>query len=162
PCPSAIFQGHVVEVLKSSSDIATAFLNSLLNQLNWAFSEFIGMLQEIQNASNRPERVFIDSRQLRICATCFDLALALLRVLEMIVNIVPEMFTDYSRPKAEHLLRRLCQLLCQVLHRVSGHTGCFGHVVALEIPGLETIHHYPIMTAVAGILVTLVKPDFGQ
>ncbi|KAK8379093.1 hypothetical protein O3P69_019133 [Scylla paramamosain] len=89
PCPSPTFQRYVVEVLESSTDISTPFLNSLLIQLNWAFSEFIGMLQEIQNASNRPERVFIDSRQLRICATCFDLALALLRVLEMIVNTAP-------------------------------------------------------------------------
>ncbi|XP_066957839.1 E3 ubiquitin-protein ligase RNF123-like isoform X1 [Macrobrachium rosenbergii] len=160
PCPSPTFQQHVVEVLKGSSEVATAFLNSLLIQLNWAFSEFIGMLQEIQNASNRPERVFIDSRQLRICATCFDLALALLRVLEMIVNIASELFTDFSRPNAESLLSRLCQLLCQVLHRVSGYSGCFGYVVSLEIPGLETIHHYPIITAVTGILVTLVKTGY--
>ncbi|XP_068246013.1 E3 ubiquitin-protein ligase RNF123-like [Palaemon carinicauda] len=160
PCPSPTFQQHVVEVLKGSPEVATAFLNSLLIQLNWAFSEFIGMLQEIQNASNRPERVFIDSRQLRICATCFDLALALLRVLEMIVNIASELFTDLSRPNAESLLSRLCQLLCQVLHRVCGYSGCFGYVVSLEIPGLETIHHYPILTAVTGILVTLVKTGY--
>lgn len=162
PCHSPTFQKHVVEVLESSSEVATPFLNSLLNQLNWAFSEFIGMLQEIQNASNRPERVFIDSRQLRICATCFDLALALLRVLEMIVHIAPQLFTDFSRPNAELLLSRLCQLLCQVLNRVSGWSGCFGHVVGLEIPGLETIHHYPILTAVTGILVTLIKHDLVQ
>ncbi|XP_042209259.1 E3 ubiquitin-protein ligase RNF123-like isoform X2 [Homarus americanus] len=162
PCHSLTFQRHVVEVLESSSDIAIPFLNSLLNQLNWAFSEFIGMLQEIQNASNRPERVFIDSRQLRICATCFDLALALLRVLEMIVNIAPQLFTDFSRPNAELLLSRLCQLLCQVFNRVSGWSGCFGHVVGLEIPGLETIHQYPILTAVTGILVTLISHDFDQ
>ncbi|XP_045599784.1 E3 ubiquitin-protein ligase RNF123 [Procambarus clarkii] len=162
PCPSPVFQRHVVKVLESSSDVATPFLNSLLNQLNWAFSEFIGMLQEIQNASNRPERVFIDSRQLRICATCFDLALALLRVLEMIVNIAPQLFTDFSRSNAELLLSRLCQLLCQVLNRVSGWSGCFGHVVGLEIPGLETIHQYPILTSVTGILVTLISHDIVQ
>lgn len=162
PCPSPTFQRYVVEVLESSTDISTPFLNSLLNQLNWAFSEFIGMLQEIQNASNRPERVFIDSRQLRICATCFDLALALLRVLEMIVNTAPQLFTDFARPNAEFLLSRLCQLLCQVLNRVSGWSGCFGHVVGLEIPGLETIHHYPILTAVTGILVTLIRHDLVQ
>ncbi|XP_045119356.1 E3 ubiquitin-protein ligase RNF123-like isoform X2 [Portunus trituberculatus] len=162
PCPSPTFQRYVVEVLESSTEISTPFLNSLLNQLNWAFSEFIGMLQEIQNASNRPERVFIDSRQLRICATCFDLALALLRVLEMIVNTAPQLFTDFTRPNAEFLLSRLCQLLCQVLNRVSGWSGCFGHVVGLEIPGLETIHHYPILTAVTGILVTLIRHDLVQ
>lgn len=27
--------------------LAASFINSVLNQLNWAFSEFIGMLQEV-------------------------------------------------------------------------------------------------------------------
>jgi Kip1 ubiquitination-promoting complex protein 1 len=47
PCPSRLFQGHVKEVMMSDEGLTTAFLNSLLNQLNWAFSEFIGMLQEV-------------------------------------------------------------------------------------------------------------------
>jgi Kip1 ubiquitination-promoting complex protein 1 len=37
----------VKEVMLSDEALTTAFLNSLLNQLNWAFSEFIGMLQEV-------------------------------------------------------------------------------------------------------------------
>jgi Kip1 ubiquitination-promoting complex protein 1 len=37
----------VKEVMMSDETLAMAFLNSLLNQLNWAFSEFIGMLQEV-------------------------------------------------------------------------------------------------------------------
>lgn len=35
---------------------AVAFVESVLSQLNWAFSEFVSMLQEIQTAHNRPER----------------------------------------------------------------------------------------------------------
>ncbi|GFR15082.1 e3 ubiquitin-protein ligase RNF123 [Trichonephila clavata] len=124
--------------------------------LNWAFSEFIGMLQEIQNASNRPERVFIDSRQLKICATCFDLALGLLRVLEMTVHLVPQLFTDPLRPSSEIFLTRLCQLVCQVLNRITSKSGCFCLVASMEIPGLETIDHFPILTAVTGILVSLI------
>lgn len=91
--------------------MTTTFLNSVLNQLNWAFSEFIGMLQEIQNISSRPERVFIESRQLKICATCFDLSLALLRVLEMISNIAVDVFVNPERPNSELLLSRLYQVI---------------------------------------------------
>lgn len=94
----------------NNEPLTTTFLNSMLNQLNWAFSEFIGMLQEIQNISSRPERVFIESRQLKICATCFDLSLALLRVLEMIANIAVEVFVDPERPNSELLLSRLYQV----------------------------------------------------
>jgi Kip1 ubiquitination-promoting complex protein 1 len=67
-------------------------------------------LLQIQNVSSRPERVFIESRQLKICATCFDLALALLRVLEMVASIAPEIFTDITRSSSELLLARLCQV----------------------------------------------------
>lgn len=94
----------------NNEPVATAFFNSVLNQLNWAFSEFIGMLQEIQNISSRPERVFIESRQLKICATCFDLSLSLLRVLEMVCNISVSVFTDPDRPNSELLLTRLYQV----------------------------------------------------
>ncbi|PSN30203.1 hypothetical protein C0J52_21037 [Blattella germanica] len=162
PCPSLLFQGHVKEVMINDESLTTAFLNSLLNQLNWAFSEFIGMLQEIQNVSSRPERVFIESRQLKICATCFDLALALLRVLEMVASIAPEIFTDTTRSSSELLLGRLCQLLCQVLNRVSSQAGCFQYVVTLEIPDLETVDHFPILAAVVGILLALLQEELVE
>ncbi|XP_042904907.1 E3 ubiquitin-protein ligase RNF123 isoform X2 [Parasteatoda tepidariorum] len=156
PCPSPVFLEHASQWLLENPESAASFMSSVLNQLNWAFSEFIGMLQEIQNASNRPERVFIDSRQLKICATCFDLALGLLRVLEMTVHLVPQLFTDPSRPSSEIFLTRLCQLVCQVLNRVTSKSGCFCLVASMEIPGLETIDHFPILTAVTGILISLI------
>uniref|UniRef100_V9IK51 E3 ubiquitin-protein ligase RNF123 n=1 Tax=Apis cerana TaxID=7461 RepID=V9IK51_APICE len=110
PCPSIIYQGHIRDVLLENLQDTTAFLNSLLNLLNWTFSEFIGMVQEIHNVSSRPERVFIESRQLKICATCFDLTISLLRVLEMIITVVPNIFNNASQSFSENLLFRLCQV----------------------------------------------------
>lgn len=52
----------------------------------------------------------MDSRQLKVCATCFDLSVSLLRVLEMTITLVPEIFLDWSRPTSEMLLRRLAQV----------------------------------------------------
>lgn len=37
----------MAELLSLDKDMAASFLNSVLNQLNWAFSEFIGMIQEV-------------------------------------------------------------------------------------------------------------------
>ncbi|XP_075216165.1 E3 ubiquitin-protein ligase RNF123-like isoform X2 [Lycorma delicatula] len=161
PCPSSVFQKHVRDIMLSDEKLASGFINSVLNQLNWAFSEFIGMLQEIQNLSTRPERVFIESRQLKICATCFDLTLALLRVLEMIANIAQPVFSDMSRPSSESLLERICQLLCQILNRISSLTGCFQYVVTLDIPDLEAVDHFPILSAVTGILVGLLTVEMN-
>jgi Kip1 ubiquitination-promoting complex protein 1 len=80
--------------------------------------------------------VFIDNRQLKICATCFDISVRLLRVLEMIVTLVPEFFTDWAKSSAESLIARLFQLLCQVLNRVVVRGGVFDKVVAAEMPGM--------------------------
>ncbi|XP_074861386.1 E3 ubiquitin-protein ligase RNF123 isoform X1 [Carettochelys insculpta] len=161
PCPSTLLQQHMADLLRSDCDLAPSFLNSVLNQLNWAFSEFIGMIQEIQQAAERLERNFVDSRQLKVCATCFDLSVSLLRVLEMTVTLAPEIFLDWSRPSSELLLRRLAQLLNQVLNRVTAERNLFDRVVNLRLPGLESVDHYPILVAVTGILVRLlVDTDF--
>lgn len=37
----------MADLLREGPDVAPSFLNSVLNQLNWAFSEFIGMIQEV-------------------------------------------------------------------------------------------------------------------
>uniref|UniRef100_A0A8C9EXX2 E3 ubiquitin-protein ligase RNF123 n=1 Tax=Pavo cristatus TaxID=9049 RepID=A0A8C9EXX2_PAVCR len=158
PCPSTLLQRHMADLLRSDRDLAPSFLNSVLNQLNWAFSEFIGMIQEIQQAAERLERNFVDSRQLKVCATCFDLSVSLLRVLEMTVTLAPEIFLDWNRPSSELLLRRLAQLLNQVLNRVTAERNLFDRVVNLRLPGLESVDHYPILVAVTGILVRLAVP----
>ncbi|XP_038264302.1 E3 ubiquitin-protein ligase RNF123 isoform X6 [Dermochelys coriacea] len=162
PCPSTLLQQHMADLLRSDCDMAPSFLNSVLNQLNWAFSEFIGMIQEIQQAAERLERNFVDSRQLKVCATCFDLSVSLLRVLEMTVTLAPEIFLDWSRPSSELLLRRLAQLLNQVLNRVTAERNLFDRVVNLRLPGLESVDHYPILVAVTGILVRLLMDNDFQ
>lgn len=162
PCPSTLLQGHMADLLRGDPELASSFLNSALNQLNWAFSEFIGMIQEIQQAAERLERNFVDSRQLKVCATCFDLSVSLLRVLEMTVTLVPEIFLDWSRSSSELLLRRLAQLLNQVLNRVTAERNLFDRVVSLRLPGLESVDHYPILVAVTGILVRLLVDSETQ
>ncbi|KAH6921421.1 hypothetical protein HPB50_000027 [Hyalomma asiaticum] len=155
PCPSVFFQNHIGRWLEDHPEPASAFLGSVLTQLNWSFSQFISMLQEIQNAQSRPERVFINSQQLKICATCFDLSLGLLRVLEMIMNVAPSLVTNPTRPHSELLLARIFQVLSHILNRVTSRCGCFDLVVGMDVAGLEGIDHFPIVAAVTGILVAL-------
>lgn len=167
PCPSKVFQDEMAAFLLKDIGASTRFVNSLLTQLNWAFSEFIGMLQEIQNYCNRQERVFIDSRQLRICSTCFDLTVSLLRVLEMVVVLAPQLFMASASAvvtgageQQEVLLSMLCKLLCHVVNRASvTGQGCFSQIVSLEIPGLDSLHHFPLLAAAAGTLTALLRKD---
>ena len=53
-------------------------------------------------------------RKHKLVATCFDLSVGLLRVIELIVAVAPQLFTDPNRPNSELLLKRLMQLLSQV------------------------------------------------
>ncbi|XP_052781635.1 E3 ubiquitin-protein ligase RNF123-like [Mya arenaria] len=158
PCPSPKFQSLLADLLHSEPDLATRFIDTLLNQLNWSFSEFIGIMQEIQQVLSRMERkIFLESRQLKICGTCFEISVCLFRVVEMVVAIAPTLFTDWSKPSAELLLHRLIQLTCLVLSRITQKNGMFDSIVSLYITGLESVTHYPMLSVVAGILTTLIS-----
>lgn len=43
----------MAELLNQDKEMAASFLNSVLNQLNWAFSEFIGMIQEVRKRQSK-------------------------------------------------------------------------------------------------------------
>ena len=47
PCPSTVYQGILAKLCTEDKVLSGSFLNGVLNQLNWAFSEFIGMLQQV-------------------------------------------------------------------------------------------------------------------
>ncbi|CAI9715753.1 E3 ubiquitin-protein ligase RNF123-like isoform X1 [Octopus vulgaris] len=156
PCPSKVFQDLLSEMLREDRERAIRFLDTMLSQLNWSFSEFIAIMQQIQQVVSKTEPWFIDTRQLKFCATCFQITISLLRVVEMIVSISPEFFTDYSKSSSELLLTRLIQLLCQILNRIATRNGMFENVISLPLPGMEVVTHYPIVAATVGILIRLI------
>ena len=59
---------------------------------------------------SRVELRILEARTLKICATCFEIAVCLMRVLEMVVCVAPETVLDFSRDSAELLLERLIQV----------------------------------------------------
>lgn len=162
PYPSKHFQQLISQILLDDEPFATTLVNSILSQLNWAFSEFILLLQEIQNGAQRQEQQSItvqESRQSKICSMCFDLTVSLLRVLEMLISIAPQVFTDANRANSEILLSRVCQLLSQVLSRVTVPPGCFQFVVDMCLPDLSTVIHFPIISATIAVLLALLKDE---
>lgn len=52
----------------------------------------------------------MEMRQLKICATCFDISVGLLRVLEMVSDVASGVFLDAENPSTELLLSRLYQV----------------------------------------------------
>ncbi|CAH2057146.1 unnamed protein product, partial [Iphiclides podalirius] len=161
PCPSEVIQSRVRDYLLANPKEAASFLNSLLSQLNWAFSEFITMMQEM-------DRVHIDAnlepRQIKLCATCFDLYHGLARALEMTLHLVPTMLTkpEVSDNQNDLLLGRTCQILMAVLSRVcvrGGGGAGFARLVARGLPDTDRIHYYVALAPVAGCLIRMLHPD---
>ena len=52
----------------------------------------------------------LEQRQMKICATCFEISICLFRVIEMVVSIAPRLFSDAANPSADLLLHRLIQV----------------------------------------------------
>ena len=65
---------------------------------------------QIQSQGSRTEPLLLEPRQVKICAACFEISVCLLRVLEMVATVAPQVFTDWSRPSAELFLKRLMQV----------------------------------------------------
>ncbi|XP_045505576.1 E3 ubiquitin-protein ligase RNF123-like [Colias croceus] len=157
PCPSEVIQRRIGDYLTSHPKEAALFLNSLLSQLNWAFSEFFTMMQEM-------DRVQIDShlepRQIKLCATCFDLYHGLARALEMTMCLAPTLVTksEASDNQNELLLGRTCQILMAVISRVcirGGGSAGFSRLVARGLPDTDRVHYYVALAPVAGCIVRL-------
>ncbi|CAH2986688.1 unnamed protein product [Chilo suppressalis] len=160
PCPSEVIQTRVKEYLTAHPKEAAAFLNSLLSQLNWAFSEFINMMQEMDRVN---VDAHLESRQIKLCATCFDLYHGLARALEMNLTLVPQLLTksEACDNQNELLLGRTCQILMAVVSRVcvrGGGGASFGRLVARGLPDTDRVHYYVALAPVAGCLCGMLDP----
>lgn len=90
---------------------------------------------------------------------CFELTVSLMRSLEMLLTIVPCVFKDQQRANSDLLLNRVCQLISQVLARVTVPPGVFQFVIDLCLPDLSTITHFAIVSAAIGILMAMLYDE---
>lgn len=82
-----------------------------------------------------------------------------MRALEMIVTISPFVFKDSLRSNSDNLLGRICQLVIQVLSRVTVPPSCFQFVIDLCLPDLTGVTHFAILTASIGIILALMQDE---
>lgn len=85
-----------------------------------------------------------------------------MRCLEMIISVAPLIFHDPCRPNSDLVLNRVCQLISQVLSRVTVPPGCFQFVVDMCSADLNAVTHFPIISAALGILLALFKEDLDN
>jgi hypothetical protein len=58
----------------------------------------------------------IEHRQMKICSTCFDVTVSLLRTIEMTICVAPNVMLDKHLPKSELLLIRLLQVFISYIY----------------------------------------------
>lgn len=156
PSPSIKYQQEIGRYLSKNIDDAIVFLNSLLGQLNWAFSEFMNLLKDLTPSKARSSPS-LEHRQMKICSTCFDVTVSLLRTIEMTICVAPNVMLDKHLPKSEMLLIRLLQLISQIINRLATKNYVLEEVERLKMSILDNIQPYPIFSAVCGILVHLIN-----
>lgn len=58
-CPSRHYQELIRDVLLEDEPFATVFVNSILTQLNWSFSEFVLLLQDVSMEWPHSSKIFM-------------------------------------------------------------------------------------------------------
>lgn len=159
--PSKLFQALIVTALTDDPNHFSRFVNSLLGQLNWAFSEFVHISQEIKTALQKPNDPKVDVKQLKICSMCFELTISLLRALEMIITLIPDLFVSIL-PNGDCLLNRICQLLVQILTRTTIPIGSFQALVDANLPEIEHVTHFAILSVTVGVFLALMKDEINK
>lgn len=82
-----------------------------------------------------------------------------MRSLEMIITVAPEIFKDSIHANSELLTIRVCQIINQLLSRVTVPPGSFQYVIDLCLPDLSAVTHFAIITAALGILLALLSDE---
>lgn len=163
--PSVQYQILVAEILRENPTYTLKFLDSLLNQLDWSFSEFIQILQEVQSILNKKDFLHsnINLKQLKICAMCFELSVSLLRALEFIITLLPDLFSTLLPETAgDDLLNRICQILIQILTRTTIPISCFQIILEAHLPGLEHVTHFAIISVTLGLILVLMQNELAN
>ncbi|XP_050423164.1 E3 ubiquitin-protein ligase RNF123-like [Adelges cooleyi] len=157
--PAYVLQNNIKSIIAQDKPSAVIFLNNSLNHLNWAFSEFISVFQEIKDMDleNKTSITSDTINKLRMCSTCFALSVTLLRVIEMLVVFDRNLITDQ-----EGSLERITQLICQILNRVNTSTNTFQLVSSLILPYTESIHKFAILVAITGVLLAMLQNEIDS
>ncbi|XP_025196504.1 E3 ubiquitin-protein ligase RNF123-like [Melanaphis sacchari] len=156
--PATVLQNDVRTIIAYDKETASNFINNSLNYLNWAFSEFISLFQEIKDIDEND--TFISSEEvnkLKMCGKSFIYTVTLLRVIEMMIHFDRNIIIDQ-----EGSLGRVFQLICQILNRINASSSTFSRVLASSLPYMECVHKFTILVATTGVLLSMLESEINK
>ncbi|XP_050527648.1 E3 ubiquitin-protein ligase RNF123-like isoform X2 [Daktulosphaira vitifoliae] len=154
-----VFQNDIKSIITSDKYLASNFLNNSLNHLNWAFSEFISLFQEVKDIEihNETAQTAEIMSKLKMCSTCYALSVTLLRVIEMVITFDRSLVTNQ-----EGSLERIAQVICQILYRVNFSTNTFQYILQSTLPFTECIHKFSILVSTIGVLLSMIQCEIDE
>jgi hypothetical protein len=143
---SEVFRTAFRTTVEKDPELLNTFLNKVFNNLNWAVSEFGGALIECTSALPQAQRK---------ATIMFDLAVSLLRLIEVITMEAPSTFLQN-----ELNTTRLIELVLIVVSRTTtgSDSSTFDSVLSHDPPVLEKVSRVSIYAPVVGILINLNRP----
>eukprot|EP00102_Acyrthosiphon_pisum_P014112 XP_008183980.1 PREDICTED: E3 ubiquitin-protein ligase RNF123-like isoform X1 [Acyrthosiphon pisum] len=157
--PATVLQNDIRTVIAQDKETASNFINNSLNYLNWAFSEFISLFQEIKDINENHTVIFSSEEvnKLKMCGKSFIYTVTLLRVIEMMIHFDRNFIIDQ-----EGSLGRVFQLICQILNRINASSSTFSRILQLSLPHMECVHKFTILVATTGVLLSMLDGEINK
>ncbi|XP_060863040.1 E3 ubiquitin-protein ligase RNF123-like [Metopolophium dirhodum] len=157
--PATVLQNDIRTVIAQDKEMASNFINNSLNYLNWAFSEFISLFQEIKDINENNSLVFSseEENKLKMCGKSFIYTVTLLRVIEMMIHFDRNIIIDQ-----EGSLGRVFQLICQILNRINASSSTFSRIFQSSLPHMECVHKFTILVATTGVLLSMLDGEINK
>ncbi|CAH1725712.1 unnamed protein product [Aphis gossypii] len=157
--PATVLQNDIRKFIAYDKETASNFINNSLNYLNWAFSEFISLFQEIKDINGNNSFIISSEEvnKLKSCGKSFIYTVTLLRVIEMMIHFDRNIIIDQ-----EGSLGRVFQLICQILNRINASSSTFSHILASSLPYMECVHKFTILVATTGVLLSMLEGEINK
>ncbi|XP_026823070.1 E3 ubiquitin-protein ligase RNF123-like [Rhopalosiphum maidis] len=157
--PAIVLQNDIRTVIAYDRETASNFINNSLNYLNWAFSEFISLFQEVKYINENNSFIISpeEANKLKMCGKSFIYTVTLLRVIEMMIHFDRNIIIDQ-----EGSLGRVFQLICQILNRINASSSTFSRILTSSLPYMECVHKFTILVATTGVLLSMLDGEINK
>eukprot|EP00051_Salpingoeca_urceolata_P010932 m.134270 g.134270 ORF g.134270 m.134270 type:complete len:1230 (-) comp16913_c0_seq1:391-4080(-) len=156
-CASPKFRQELKNISMEETGLFFSFINSLLNHLNLAVTEFDAAIQEIRQATTTLDRGGAEQQErYRKCNMMCEISVGLLRLLEAVVNEAPEAFSRESTD-AETNLSRVVEVVAHLFCRVTT-SNTYGSIMdSSSGAAMQSVDRLLLISPLVGTLMGLLK-----
>lgn len=154
-CSSTIFRENIKTVCRREPALASAFLNELLNHMNWTVTEFDHAIQDIRSSAESVSRGQEDQERYRRCYLMFDIGVHLIKILEGFVLDLPWVFFGSDETQLNTV--RVVELMVHLLGRVTS-SDVYGSVLDSDLLSSSS-NRFLMLCPILGVIMNLLASE---